>query len=290
MEIFRKFRRGIEQASYSFNLIWQHKILLAYLAIPSLIGIIITLLIHNLISTPTPLHMDALASTYQALEQIAYSSFFNYWIGKTIITYVHIAATIFFNAALIVHTFAYLQNRSTTFSESIIYAFSHYPSLLLWSLVSTGEILLGYYAASYNEYAMGSQLIYFLLLTALSAWGLLTFFVVPIITIERKSLLAAFKKSIMICISFFWQIIGGQVWIGLVYWILGTLPVVLLSIFMVSPSFFGKNFAVAGVIICAIAIRYLISTAQAIFKTIIYEYEFTHSQEFNFERENYPQF
>ena len=97
------------------------------------------------------------------------------------------------------------------------------------------------------------------------AWSLFTLLVLPIITVEHITLWGALKKSKNIVLSLLFEIMSGVLWIMLIAG-LAFIPFELLQMIpLPAPILLIISWSIVGV-------GLVISTVQAIFKTVVYWY------------------
>ncbi|MFA4825268.1 MAG: DUF6159 family protein [Methanoregula sp.] len=172
---------------------------------------------------------------------------------------------IFFNTALITCVNARLNGKETTISDGLSNATRHIGSILAWSLISaTVGIILQ--ALEDNVGFIGQ------IAAALigGAWGLVTFFVVPILILEDKGVVDSVKDSVSLIKKTWGESIIGGGSIFLVFLVMGIIAALgIFAIWMVSQSFL---LAIALLVI-VVAILFVVASAmQGIFVTALYTY------------------
>jgi hypothetical protein len=172
---------------------------------------------------------------------------------------------IFFNTALITCVNARLNGRDATISDGLSNAMRHIGSILAWSLISAtvGLILqvledkagfIGQIAAT----LIGG------------AWGLVTFFVVPILILEDKGVVDSVKDSVSLIKKTWGESIVGGGTIFLVFLVIGVIAAIgIFAIWIVSQSFL---LAIALLIIAVAILAIVASAMQGIFVTALYTY------------------
>jgi hypothetical protein len=172
---------------------------------------------------------------------------------------------IFFNTALITCVNARLNGKEATISDGLSNATRHIGSILAWSLVSaTVGIILQ--VLEDNVGFVGQ------IAAALigGAWGLVTFFVVPILVIEDKGVVDSVKDSVSLIKKTWGESIVGGGSIFLVFLVIGIIAAALIfGIFLVSQSFL---LAVALLILVVAILAVVASAMQGIFVTALYTY------------------
>jgi MFS family permease len=172
---------------------------------------------------------------------------------------------IFFNTALITCVNARLNGKDATIGDGLSNATRHIGSILAWALISAtvGLILqvledkagfIGQIAAT----LIGG------------AWGLVTFFVVPILILEDKGVVDSVKDSVSLIKKTWGESIVGGGSIFLVFLVIGIIAAVgIFAIWFVSQSFL---LAIALLIIVVAILAVVASAMQGIFVTALYTY------------------
>jgi hypothetical protein len=172
---------------------------------------------------------------------------------------------IFFNTALITCVNARLNGKEATIGDGLSNALRHFGPILAWALLSAtvGLILqvledkagfIGQIAAS----LIGG------------AWGLVTFFVVPILILEDKGVADSVKDSVSLIRKTWGESIVGGGSIFLVFLIIGIMAAMgIFALWLVSQSLL----LAIGLLIIVVAILAIIASAmQGIFVTALYTY------------------
>ena len=178
---------------------------------------------------------------------------------------------VYFNAALVAHVVTRLRGGEPTIGQSLGAATACLPQIAAWALVSAtiGVVLkwLSERAGFLGRIAVA--LVGF-------AWTLVTYFVVPIIVIERKGALDAVGESKDLLANTW----GQQIVSGLGYGVIGfllSLPAIVIIVGAVATGSTLHSFAAFGTLAVA-AVLYLVtvgivvSTLRAIFGAVLYIY------------------
>jgi hypothetical protein len=172
---------------------------------------------------------------------------------------------IFFNTALITCVNARLNGKEATIGDGLSNALRHFGPILAWALISAtvGLILqvledkagfIGQIAAS----LIGG------------AWGLVTFFVVPILILEDKGVADSVKDSVSLIRKTWGESIVGGGSIFLVFLVIGIIAAAgIFALWFVSQSFL---LAIALLIIVVAILAIIASAMQGIFVTALYTY------------------
>jgi ABC-type multidrug transport system fused ATPase/permease subunit len=176
---------------------------------------------------------------------------------------------IFFNTALVSCVNARLQGREMTVREGLSNALQHFPSILGWALISaTVGIIL--HAIRERSGIIGQ------IATAIvgGAWGLVTFFVVPVLVLEHKGVFDAIRGSASLIRKTWGESIVGSASIMLVFTIIGVLGVlgVFASLFVGNGSVVVFGIALVLFLVLVIVLAIVGSAMQGIFVTALYTY------------------
>jgi hypothetical protein len=150
---------------------------------------------------------------------------------------------VFFNSALVACVLMHFNGEEPTVSDGFRAAFSRLPQILMWALVSaTVGVILKIIAERSGKIG---EIIANLLG---AAWGIMTYFVVPVLVVERVGPFAAIKRSTKIMVKTWGEGIGANFGIGLV--MLG------LTLLAMIPFFVGM-FLVTSLGVWALVIGFL---------------------------------
>ncbi len=174
---------------------------------------------------------------------------------------------IFFNTALISCVNARLQGREMSVGEGLSNALRHVVPILGWALLSaTVGVVLQLIRERGGIFGQIASAI------AGGAWGLVTFFVVPVLVLEDKGVLDAMKESAFLIRKTWGESIIGTGSIMLVFMITG-----IIGFFGVLATLIFGNvvlFGIALVLFIALLIVLAVVAAamQGIFVTALYSY------------------
>jgi hypothetical protein len=247
--MFESIGRSIELFKTSWGILMGDKKLLAF---PLLSGVISLIVLATFI---LPLIVAGAVS-----DILFYSALFVFYLVSYFVV-------IFFNTALISCVNARLQGKEMSVGEGISNALRHLPSILGWALVSaTVGIILnllrerGGFIGQIAAALVGG------------AWGLVTFFVVPVLVLEDKGVFDAVKESASLIRKTWGETIIGSGSIMLVFIIVGVIGFlgVLATLVLGSPIVFG--IALAFFIVLVIILAVVAAAMQGIFVTALYSY------------------
>ena len=176
---------------------------------------------------------------------------------------------IFFNAALVACAILRMRGGEPTLSTGINAALARLPQIIGWALVSaTVGILLRILedrSAKFGRFVAG--------LLGM-AWSVMTFFVVPILVVEKKGPFEAVKESAALFRKTWGERFVGAFGFGLVFLLLSLLGIIPIAAGMLTLPAMPP----LGVLLIAVAVIYWIglglvqSTLQTIFQAAVYLY------------------
>ena len=228
------------------------------LAFPLLSGIISLIVLATFI---LPL---ILAEFLQAVVPFGEIFFYGALFAFYLVSYF---VVIFFNTALVSCVNARLQGQEMSVSEGISNALRHIPAILGWALISAtiGIILHLIRERGGIIGQIASALVG-------GAWGLVTFFVVPVLVLENKGVFEAVKESTSLIRRTWGETIIGSGSIFLVFMVIGVIGFlgVLATMVLGSPIVFGIALVLFIALVIVLAI--VASAMQGIFVTALYSY------------------
>jgi len=266
--MFESIGRSIELFKTSWGILMADKKLLAF---PFLSGMVSLIVLATFI---LPL---ILAEFVQAEVPFGELFFYGALFALYLVSYF---VVIFFNTALISCVNARLQGRDMSVGDGLSNALQHFTSILGWALLSaTVGILL------HLLRERGGVIGQFASAIVGGAWGLVTFFVVPVLVLEDKGVFDAIRESASLIRKTWGETIIGSGSIMLVFLIIGIVGFfgVLATLFLGSMMVFGIALAlfIALVIILAVAA----AAMQGIFVTALYTYAKTGTVPSAFDRD-----
>jgi len=131
------------------------------------------------------------------------------WALVFVFYFCNYAVIYFFNSALVCCAIFHFRGRPISVTDGLQAAFRRLPQILAWSLVSaTVGVLLKMIE---NAHDRAGQLISAVLGTA---WTVLTYFVVPVLVVERVGPFEAIRRSARILRDTWGEALGGRMGIG----------------------------------------------------------------------------
>jgi hypothetical protein len=185
--------------------------------------------------------------------------------------FVNYFVIIFFNAALVSCALMRFNGAEPTLGDGLRAASLRLPQILLWALVSATVGLL--LKAIENAHEKVGQIVSAILGTV---WSIITYFVVPVLVVEKVGPFAAIRRSTEILKKSWGEALVGHLGIGL-FILLLALPGILMLFLGIMLIAMGKM-AVLGVLFLVLALLYLLmvsaagSALQGIFVSALYQY------------------
>jgi len=247
--MFESIGRSIELFRTSWGILMMDKKLLVF---PFLSGIISLIVLATFI---IPLILGNILG-----ELVFYIALFAFYLVSYFVV-------IFFNTALISCVNARLQGRDMSVGEGLSNALSHVASILGWALLSaTVGIILqlirerGGFVGQIAAGLIGG------------AWGLVTFFVVPVLILEDKGVFDAIKESASLIRKTWGESIIGSGSILLVFFAIGILGFLGVLATLMLGSFLVFGIALVLFIALVIVLAVVATAMQGIFVTALYSY------------------
>jgi hypothetical protein len=253
--MFESIGRSIELFRTSWGILMEDKKLLAF---PLLSGILSLIVLATFI---VPLILAELLQTVVPFgELFFYGALFAFYLVSYFVV-------IFFNTALVSCVNARLQGREMSVGEGISNASRHLPAILGWALISaTVGIILHLIRERGGIFGqIASALVG-------GAWGLVTFFVVPVLVIEDKGVFDAIKESTSLIRKTWGETIIGSGSIFLVFMIIGIIGFLGVLATLILGSFLLFGIALVLFIALVIVLVIVASAMQGIFVTALYSY------------------
>lgn len=177
---------------------------------------------------------------------------------------------IYFNTALITCARMRLTGGNPVFMDGIRNANAHLGPIFIWAMISAtvGLVLhlLQEKAGFIGQIVVG-------LIGA--AWGLITYFVIPVMIFEEKGPVPAIKQSVSLFRKTWGETLVGQVSIGIVFVLLGIVGIVPVALALIFGSFTLFVLLLAVFIIYLAILMVIGSSLQGVFNTALYLYATT---------------
>lgn len=191
---------------------------------------------------------------------------------------------IFFNSALIGAANIRLKGGDPTISDGFKIAFNRLPSIIVWALIaSTVGLILNILSRKSRNNLIGQIVVGIIG----GIWGIITFFVVPVLVIEGVGPFTAIKRSTDIVKNKFGEMVIGGIGFGLIFGIIGFVgALVLIVSTIVLSSVLGVIGLVGGgllLIAFLVCLGIFSSALNGIFVAALYHYATTGQDSPNFQ-------
>lgn len=288
MVIQQRIQNGLTLAANSFLMLWHHKKLLVYLLIPVLVNLKFGVhsaydFVYALIARGAP---TAFAPVIKAMVKAIFAD-----LGI---------------ACLSVHTFSFLEHQTSSIRATLRAVMHRAPVIITWSFIAGSIIYLSltglHIFHAYCEAAGWSASIESLDIRITPAdilqlilgflWIIKVFFMIQILAIEKLSLIESFKLSWGLSRTHILEIMGGEFWIGLM-WFLGMLPFMIIFEKPMAYHLFANEriHEWSWILICVlIIVGWLCASAQAVFRTKLYFHYYIEPLEQEIDVMFYPRF
>lgn len=258
--VYDCFKKGLFIAADSFAMLFAHPILFSYNAILLLSYCIIFIIAYNIVGYHTEFSS---LNQFQVPDQNLFCAMLPHVDG---IVYFSLLFSIFlniffrnyFDAALIKHAHSIIKNEPISVKSALAYANTKLWILLQWTAIVTGATIITYLISKIIYSPIKSLSI---ITPTTFAWSVVTFFTLPIITLEQKHIMESFQSSITHMARTFTKVCGGAFWIMLMYG-MGMATLLLIELIVPIPSI---------VLLGLFAINGIISSVLIIFKTNMYD-------------------
>jgi len=258
--MFERIANGFTMARSSWSVLMADKKLLVF---PMISGIL-TLLILATFAIPTAiLHQKGQLMGEDGKPHIwFYPILFAYYVA----TY---AAVIFCNAALVSCALLRFDGQPATLGDGLRVAMARLPQILAWAVVSATVGMVLNAIESANE-----RIGYFIKMILGTAWSLMTYFVVPILVVEKVGPIDAVKRSTSLIRKTWGEALVGKVGLGLFFFLM-VIP--LIALFVGGIVLLKTSVAIGVTVLAITGILFLIflavsSAMSTIFLTAIYQY------------------
>ncbi|MEK6900139.1 MAG: DUF6159 family protein [Nanoarchaeota archaeon] len=224
--MFQRFSTSLKLVKESFAVLKKDKEIMFFPIISSV------LVIFAFISLFIPFAFLTLIKSQSAT--VIYPLFFIYYFLVSFIV-------IFFNVALISCAHLRLQGKDPTIKGGLSSAAKHIVNILWWSLISAtvGLILriISHKIQENENIGPAGKIIGSIIIGLLGmAWGFLTFFVIPVMVIEKKGVFASIKESGSLFKKTWGENVIGQFSLGFVFGLLALVGVAVLLLSFLTGS------------------------------------------------------
>jgi hypothetical protein len=251
--MFESIGRSFALVKTSWNILMDDKKLLVFPVLSGIVSLIV------LLTFALPLlFTDSFMSNSEVGPIMFYGLLFVFYVVSYFVV-------IFFNTALITCVSARLNGKEATIGDGLSNAMRHFGPILAWALISAtvGLIL----QALEEKFGFIGQIAGALVG---GAWGLVTFFVIPILILEDKGVVDSVKDSVSLIKKTWGESIVGGGSIFLVFLAIGIVACIgIFLIWIISSS----ALLAAALLVIVVAILAIVASAmQGIFITALYTY------------------
>lgn len=257
LSFIQRMTFGWQLAKVSYGLINQHKSTLVFTLLSATLLLAVTAA-GALFSLP---YLDQLHSEHipQSTKIILATLSFCYLMLLTIISTSMSVSLSYYVSAL-------LQHQPASISHSINRSLSRLGTIIAWSFFATViATLVRALQNKNNAQSFGSRIVLSVLGSVIKlAWGVLTYFVTPVIALEDQDIIESIKRSGNIMTTTWGEAVGAQFMTGLYSFliILCTIPLAI---------FFGI-FGIALMLLIISTLILINATVSTVIKTALYHY------------------
>ena len=192
---------------------------------------------------------------------------------------------IFCNSALIACALMRFNGQEPKLSDGFRMAMARLPQIFTWALVSaTVGMLLKAIESAHEKVG------YYVSMVLGAAWSIMTFFVVPVLVVEKTGPFQAIGRSVSLLKRTWGEALVGRLGIGFVMFLL-FLPI--LALFLIGGAVMAKGMMTAGVIllivgfVCVLLHAAISSALNTILLAALYQYAADERVPEGFEREQF---
>jgi len=253
--MFESIFRSIELAKESFAVIQKDKEIMLF---PVLSGIA-CLIFVSLMIIPAVIAGTIFGESLNN-PVILYGGLFVFYLITSFIV-------VFFNTALVTCAHIRLTGGDPTFHDGITEAIRHIRKIFAWAVISaTVGVILSLLRD--NDNIIGQIIISMIGM----AWSLLTYFVVPVMILEDRGIVASVKESALLFRKTWGEAIVGPGSISIIFVLIGLLALVPLFLVVLSGNSTLIIAGIGGYILLVVILAIIASALQGVFNTALYLY------------------
>ncbi len=255
--MFETFGRSYRLVMESFNVLRRDKEMMLFPVFSAVASILV------LISFILPLLITGLGEGSIVVGILSYVIVFLYYLASYFVI-------IFFNVGLVYCAHIRLKGGDPTFKDGIKAALGNLDRILAWALVSaTAGMIL-------RAFCRRSGIIGRIIISLVGmAWTLLTFFVIPVMVIEKRGVWESISKSGSLFKKTWGENVIGQIHIGLIFLLLALLGLTLPAIGLMTGNTTLIISSAAAMSLYWVFLGIINSSLDGIFRTALYEYATT---------------
>ncbi len=259
------FKNGLYLAADSFVMLYNHPVLLSYYALLLMLYCIIFIVSYNIIGCHTSfltISSEFEIPSKNLLTEVIPATGGLIYIGLLFSIFLNIFLRSYLGVALIKHTHDLLKDNPASVRHSLAYAYRKWAMVAKWALLVTSVTFVAKVISLLpsNAYALFATVSTLLLL-----WSMITFFILPIITLQHKSVLQSVKTSADYMRHTIVKVCGGLLWIGILLFLVFALLALIQRLLPFGIATWIEYSSV-------FAINAILSSAILIFKTKLYEF------------------
>ncbi|MEQ1744065.1 MAG: DUF6159 family protein [Saprospiraceae bacterium] len=255
MTFFERLSNGWSLANLSYKTINENRTLLLFpvFSVIALVAVLATFFGGTFFFVGD--QIEALFADEQYGSILGYGLIFIYYLVSYFVV-------VFFNAALIHCSMKILNGESTDFRDGIDFAWSRVGKILSWSLLSA---TVGTLLQMLNETGKIGQIVSSLIGVA---WSIMTFFVVPVLVYEDRSVLDCVKESGRLMKAKWGESLSANASFGL-FNFLGLLLCLAIG---VALSFVNMTLGIVVGVLLAVLVSSISSAARSVFVAVVYNH------------------
>ena len=184
---------------------------------------------------------------------------------------------IFFNSALVYAAHERLAGGDPNIRSGLNGAMQSVVTIFMWSVIAAtvGLILQILSSQARQRGGIVGMIAYFIVSMLGAAWSLITYFIVPLIVIEHRSLGDSFKTSLSMLRRTWGEQIVANFGLGIasLLFYLAAVAIIAVMLFVLSPlGGFGVFTAIAVGVVLIVGISLVFATLNGIYKAALYNY------------------
>ncbi|MCA9077238.1 MAG: hypothetical protein KDA93_19585 [Planctomycetaceae bacterium] len=253
--MFQRIANGWELARQSWEVLKLDKELLLF---PLMSGIACLIVLASFaIPLWSTQFIDVVLDEGQTIDQVlAYVVLFAFY-------FVNYFVIVFFNTALIACAIIRFRGGDPTVSDGLQAAFSRLPQIVAWALVSATVGVILRAIESYSDKV--GQLVSALLG---GAWSIATYFVVPVMVVEKAGPIDAFKRSFAVLRKSWGESLSANFGIGLITFLCSLVAIIPIVLGVMALA--GGQTALGGICIaCGVLALIVVSLISSALNAIV---------------------
>src|SRR3989344_1620204 len=250
--MFEKFERSFRLIAESFGILKKDKELLLFPIVSAFISILV------IVAFVIPLFLGVLRG----------ASARYFWFMLFILYFILYFFSVFFTAGIIGAANIRLRGGDPKFSDGIKIAIKNIHRLFLWALIAGTVGILIRALRGRRGNIIGSIMSFILK----AAWEIITFFVIPVIILEKKGIKDSAKRSLELFRKAWGEEIIGQFSIGAIFAVAALLGFIPLLLAFFSGSMMLTIIVLIVLVFYWVALMILSSTLSGIYKAALYNY------------------